>query len=102
MRRKRNNQEESLTGRQRWAIYRKLFMEARPIWKWLALSCFLCVIIITCAVLGSKLTGEITNEICDYWEAKVSGGAPWSLAGRDLAGAAGSLGVLHVLGSAGQ
>ncbi len=31
MRRKRNDQEESLTGRQRWAIYRKLFMEARPI-----------------------------------------------------------------------
>ena len=61
MRRKRNNQEESLTGRQRWAIYRKLFMEARPIWKWLALSCFLCVIIITCAVLGPKLTGETVS-----------------------------------------
>lgn len=99
MRRKRNNQEESLTGRQRWAIYRKLFMEARPIWKWLALSCFLCVIIITCAVLGPKLTGEITNEICDYWEAKVSGGALWSLAGDILPELLVLLGV-YVLGSA--
>ena len=99
MRRKRNNQEESLTGRQRWAIYRKLFMEARPIWKWLALSCFLCVIIITCAVLGPKLTGEITNEICDYWEAKVSGGALWSLAGDILPERLGLLGG-YVLGSA--
>ena len=72
---------------------------ARPIWKWLALSCFLCVIIITCAVLGPKLTGEITNEICDYWEAKVSGGALWSLAGDILPELLVLLGV-YVLGSA--
>lgn len=68
-----------LTGKERLRIYRRIFLEARPIWKWLALSCLLCVVIITCAVAGPKLTGSITNEICDYWEAKVSGGALWNL-----------------------
>lgn len=57
MRRHKTDSNDTLTGRQRLELYRKLFMEARPIWKWLALSCLLCMVIITCAVVGPKLTG---------------------------------------------
>ena len=43
MRRHKTDSNDTLTGRQRLELYRKLFMEARPIWKWLALSCLLCM-----------------------------------------------------------
>lgn len=36
MRRHKTDSNDTLTGRQRLELYRKLFMEARPIWKWLA------------------------------------------------------------------
>ena len=86
MRRHGTDSNETLTGRQRLELYRKLFMEARPIWKWLALSCLLCTVIITCAVVGPKLTGQITNEICAYWEAKASGRPLWDLVRQILPG----------------
>ena len=99
MRRHKTDSNDTLTGRQRLELYRKLFMEARPIWKWLALSCLLCMVIITCAVVGPKLTGQITNEICAYWEAKVSGDPLWDLVQQILPGLLTLFGV-YVLGTA--
>ena len=99
MRRHKTDSNDTLTGRQRLELYRKLFMEARPIWKWLALSCLLCMVIITCAVVGPKLTGQITNEICAYWEAKVSGDPLWDLVQQILPGLLTLFGV-YVLGAA--
>ena len=99
MRRHKPDSNDTLTGRQRLELYRKLFMEARPIWKWLALSCLLCMVIITCAVVGPKLTGQITNEICAYWEAKVSGDPLWDLVQQILPGLLTLFGV-YVLGAA--
>jgi len=61
MRRHRTDQEKKMTGRERLDLYKKIFFEARPIWKWLALSCLLCTVIIICSVLGPKITGELTN-----------------------------------------
>ena len=97
--RNKPDSNDTLTGRQRLELYRKLFMEARPIWKWLALSCLLCMVIITCAVVGPKLTGQITNEICAYWEAKVSGDPLWDLVQQILPGLLTLFGV-YVLGAA--
>ena len=99
MRRHKTDSNDTLTCRQRLELYRKLFMEARPIWKWLALSCLLCMVIITCAVVGPKLTGQITNEICAYWEAKVSGDPLWDLVQQILPGLLTLFGV-YVLGAA--
>ena len=66
--------------------------------KWLALSCLLCTVIIICSVLGPKITGELTNQICNYWEAKVSGGALWDLVREMLPGLLALLGV-YTLGA---
>ena len=35
-------------------ILRRLVLETRPIWKWLALACLLCIGLISCAVIGSS------------------------------------------------
>ena len=99
MRRHKTDSNDTLTGRQRLELYRKLCMEARPIWQWLALSCLLCMVIITCAVVGPKLTGQITNEICAYWEAKVSGDPLWDLVQQIPPGLLTLFGV-YVLGAA--
>ena len=72
MRRRSVREEVRTTARQRLTIYGKLFLEARPIWKWLALSCLLCLVIIACAVLSPQLMGDVTNAIYDYW---ATGGA---------------------------
>ena len=72
--------EVKMTTRERLGIYGKLFIEARPIWKWLGVSCLLCTLIILCSVLAPKLTGQVTNEIYAYWEALSSGTAGGSLA----------------------
>src|SRR5699024_160144 len=53
--------EVKIAVRESLSIFAKLFMEARQIWKWMALSCLLCVIIITCAVISPKLMGDVTN-----------------------------------------
>ena len=98
MRRHRTDQEKKMTGRERLDLYKKIFFEARPIWKWLALSCLLCTVIIICSVLGPKITGELTNQICNYWEAKVSGGALWDLVREMLPGLLALLGV-YTLGA---
>lgn len=73
MRQRMRQPEAKLTNKERFALYGKILREARPIWKWLVVSCLLCVVIITCAVLGPKLTGTITDQICAYWEAGATG-----------------------------
>ena len=75
MRKRTLQPEVKMTTRERLGIYKKLFMEARPIWKWLGVSCLLCTLIIVCSVLAPKLTGQITNEIYAYWEASSNGTA---------------------------
>lgn len=80
MRRRTMHPEVKMTTRERLGIYGKLFIEARPIWKWLGVSCLLCTLIILCSVLAPKLTGQVTNEIYTYWEALSSGTAGGGLA----------------------
>lgn len=75
MRRHGKQQDIMLTRREKMGLYKKVFLEARPIWKWLAVSCALCIIIILCAVAGPKYTGLVTNEICTFWEARSGGQA---------------------------
>lgn len=58
-----------LTNKDRLALYGKVLKEARPIWKWIVVSCLLCCIIIVCATIGPKLTGALTDEIYAYWQA---------------------------------
>ncbi|HIT32966.1 MAG TPA: ABC transporter ATP-binding protein [Candidatus Enterenecus stercoripullorum] len=79
MRRRTLHPEVKMTTREKLSIYAKLILEARPIWKWLALSCLLCLIIIACAVVSPQLMGEVTNTIYDYWSASVSGGEAFPL-----------------------
>lgn len=91
--------EKAIKGKDRMHLYKQLLQEARPIWKWLIVSCFLCVVIITCAVLGPKLTGQATNIISDYWEDLASGaGALGSLTAQILPILLTLLGV-YLLGS---
>lgn len=71
--RRYTGKDQKLTGRQKVSLLVQLGREARPIWKWLLLSCFLCVIIIVCAVLGPKLTGNVTNIICAWWNDHATG-----------------------------
>lgn len=60
---------KKMTRKERMSIFRKVLKEARPIWKWLAVSCLLCCIIIACAIIGPKITGSVTNSIYEYWQA---------------------------------
>ena len=57
-----------LTGKQKLGLYVKVLKEARPIWKWILVSCLLCCVIILCATVGPKLTGSVTNDIYEYWQ----------------------------------
>ena len=79
MRKRTMQPEVKLTTKERLAIYGKLFLEARSIWKWLLVSCLLCILLILCSVFSPKLTGLVTNEIYTYWEASVAGTAVGSL-----------------------
>lgn len=45
---------------------RRLVVEARPIWKWLLLACFLCIVLIVCAVAGPKLLGDLIDRLGTY------------------------------------
>lgn len=74
MRQRMRQLETKLTNKERFALYGKILREARPIWKWLIVSCLLCIVIIFCAVAGPKLTGSITDRICTFWEAGASTG----------------------------
>ena len=55
------------------SILRRLVLEARPIWKWLALSCLLCIGLICCAVIGPKLLGRAIDHLYAFWEGSFTG-----------------------------
>lgn len=54
-------------------ILRRLVLETRPIWKWLALACMLCICLIVCAVLGPKLLGNLIDQLYAYWDGSFAG-----------------------------
>ena len=54
-------------------ILRRLVLETRPIWKWLALACLLCICLIVCAVLGPKLLGNLIDQLYAYWDGSFAG-----------------------------
>ena len=74
MRHRLRQPEPKMTNKERFSLYLKVLREARPIWKWLIVSCLLCVIIICCSVAGPKLTGSVTEKICAYWESGAAAG----------------------------
>lgn len=54
-------------------IIRRLILEARPIWKWLILACFLCLAIIACSVAGPSLLGDMIDLLDQYQSASFDG-----------------------------
>ena len=54
-------------------IIRRLILEARPIWKWLALACLLCTGLICCAVIAPKLLGRLIDHLYAYWDGSFTG-----------------------------
>ncbi|MDR0889148.1 MAG: ABC transporter ATP-binding protein/permease [Oscillospiraceae bacterium] len=51
----------------------RLFFEARPIWKGMALACLLCCGVILCAVTGPKLLGNLIDRLYIYWDGTFTG-----------------------------
>ena len=54
-------------------IIRRLILEARPIWKWLALACLLGTGLICCAVIAPKLLGRLIDQLYAYWDGSFTG-----------------------------
>lgn len=54
-------------------VISRLLLEAKPIWKWLLLACFLCLGVILCAVVGPKLLGTLIDDLYSYWEGSYAG-----------------------------
>ncbi len=54
-------------------VIRRLIMEARPIWKWLVLACFLCLAIIACSVAGPSLLGDMIDLLDQYQSGSFEG-----------------------------
>lgn len=54
-------------------ILRRLIQEARPIRKWLAVACLLCICLIGCSVLGPKLLGNLIDRLYAYWDGSFTG-----------------------------
>lgn len=54
-------------------VIRRLMAEAKPIWKWLALACVLCAVVIVCSIVSPKLLGSLIDELYLYWEGDYSG-----------------------------
>ena len=49
----------------------RIFKEAKPIWGWLILSCFLCLLSIICTVVSPKLLGKLVQQLYDYWSGEL-------------------------------
>ena len=45
----------------------RIFKEAKPIWGWLALSCFLCLLSIVFTVVSPKMLGNLVQLLYDFW-----------------------------------
>ncbi|MBE6899318.1 MAG: ABC transporter ATP-binding protein [Ruminococcaceae bacterium] len=50
-----------------WRIYK----EAKPIWGWLFLSCFLCLLSIVFTVVSPKMLGELVQKLYDFWSGEL-------------------------------
>ena len=51
----------------------RLLKEARSIWKWLLLACFLCTLIIISSVAAPKLLGSVIDTLYAYWQGELQG-----------------------------
>lgn len=49
----------------------RIFKEAKPIWGWLILSCFLCLLSIICTVVSPKMLGKLVQQLYDYWSGEL-------------------------------
>lgn len=54
-------------------IIPRLLAEAKPIWKWLFLACFLCLLLIVCATAGPKFLGKLIDLLYAYWDGSFTG-----------------------------
>ena len=52
-------------------IILRIFKDAKPIWGWLALSCFLTLLQIASGVIAPKLLGDIVQALYDYWKGEL-------------------------------
>ena len=59
--------------RKKERVISRLLLEAKPIWKWLLLACFLCLGVILCAVVGPKLLGTLIDDLYSYWAGSYAG-----------------------------
>ena len=49
----------------------RIFKEAKPIWGWHILSCFLCLLSIICTVVSPKMLGKLVQQLYDYWSGEL-------------------------------
>ena len=49
----------------------RIYKEAKPIWGWLILSCFLCLLSIIFTVVSPKLLGELVQKLYDFWSGEL-------------------------------
>ena len=49
----------------------RIYKEAKPIWGWLLLSCFLCLLSIVFTVISPKLLGELIQKLYDFWSGEL-------------------------------
>ena len=71
----------------------RIYKEAKPIWGWLLLSCFLCLLSIVFTVISPKLLGELIQKLYDFWSGEL---VTENFSGILLAGII-PLGIIYVL-----
>lgn len=71
----------------------RIYKEAKPIWGWLILSCFLCLLSIVFTVISPKLLGELIQKLYDFWSGEL---VTENFSGIILAGII-PLGIIYVL-----
>ena len=49
----------------------RIYKEAKPIWGWLFLSCFLCLLSIIFNVISPKMLGELIQKLYDFWSGEL-------------------------------
>ncbi len=71
----------------------RIFKEAKPIWGWLLVSCFLCLLAIIFTVISPKMLGELVQLLYDFWSGEL---VTDNFAGMILEGAI-PLGIVYLL-----
>lgn len=49
------------------AVFKRIFIEAKPIWGWLLLSALLNICLVVCNVISPKLLGNLIQTLYNYW-----------------------------------